>query len=257
MSDSETPDYTSSSDRLDGADPGRQRRIFVLTLVLVPIIAIATAFAVSRSGDDDVPAPPSVVAPASPIDGKESQRLPVRVTPDTGIVDSQLVTVTGSGFPANEAIAIVMCTNAAQTRGVDACDVSTSTAMNGVSTTTTSEGLLQAQYQIRRFITIAGETVDCAQGNVDPADYQHVLDTDGPFSTTTKPGGFTCIIAAAVLSDYDRSGGWPIAFEGAQLGPGAPTPTTPVITEPDPPATFVEPPDTGPGFTAPGSSQAY
>ena len=170
------------------------------------------------------------LAPGAAYDGKESKRLPVRVTPDTNIVDGQVVTVSGSGFPANADIAVITCTNAAQTLGVDVCDIMTSTGVSGVRNVTNSDGVLQVQYTVHRYITIAGQQVDCAEGNIDPADYQQVLDTDGPFSSTTMPGGFSCIIAAAVLADYDQSGGWPIAFEGAVLGAGAPTPTTPVVT---------------------------
>jgi hypothetical protein len=224
----------------------RQGAAWLLTLIMAPLLLVVAVNVFKSSdrspGTNTSNTMPTAIAPGAAYDGKQSKRLPVRVTPDTNIVDGQVVTVSGSGFPANADIAVIMCTNAAQTFGVDACDIMTSTGVSGVRNVTNSDGVLQVQYTVHRYITIAGQQVDCAKGNIDPAEYQQVLDTDGPFSSTTMPGGFSCIIAAAVLADHDQSGGWPIAFEGAQIGPGSPTPTTPVVTAAAPPPSYIEQP---------------
>jgi hypothetical protein len=237
----ETPDYTPPDSDRQGAR--RQRRFFVVALVLTPLLLVTGLFMASRGGDDDnastEESTTSTIAAASPIDGKASKLLDVRVTPDVDLVDGQQVTVTGSGFPGPGPYAILMCTNQARQQGVNACDLSTSTGYSSGLGVMGSEGTFTETYVVRRFITIAGQTVDCATGNVDPAEYARLVEEEGR-AGPVRADGFTCAIVAAMVDDYDQSGGWPIAFEGAELGLTASTPTTPVITSPP---TGAPPPD--------------
>ena len=63
------------------------------------------------------------IMPASPIDGKQSQKLPVAVRPRIDLADGQVVTVLAKGFLPGERVGVVMCVAEAALEGVDACDL--------------------------------------------------------------------------------------------------------------------------------------
>lgn len=232
MEPTDSPDYTNESDSRD--DPlRRQRWIFALTLVAVPLVLIAVAAAVSMSSSSspETTPPPTQIAPAAPTDGKASLRLPVTITPNRDLVDGQVVTISGTGFPANVDIAFATCTNASEQQGIDTCDLSTSTYMQGRKITTNRDGAFSEPYTVRRYLTVAGQPVDCGRGNLDP----------DATTVTTMPGDFTCVMGAGVLANYDISGGGPVAFAGAEFTAGI-NPTTPQIVTPPAPTPYTEEP---------------
>jgi hypothetical protein len=236
----EAPDYASDHGSPSSPTP-RQRRAFVIALVAVPLVLVITALAfgvTSRDDDDTADAPDSSteLAGLAPTDGKDSQRLPVTITPHRDLEDGQVVTVSGSGFPPNVEIAFATCTNGAETYGIDSCDLSTSTYMNGRRIVTSADGTFSEPYTVRRHLVVNGVPVDCARGNLDP---DAASPTNGP--PTTMPGDFTCVIGGGVLADYDISGGGPVSFAGAeftaginpppQTGSSSPIPTSSVTSE--------------------------
>jgi hypothetical protein len=231
----EAPDY--ASDRESPSEPStRQRRAFVIAVVAVPLVLVITVLALGPTArDDDAtndnPDTSTELAGLAPTDGKDSQRLPVTITPHRDLEDGQVVTISGSGFPPNVEIAFATCTNGAETYGIDSCDLSTSTYTNGRRIVTSTDGTFSEPYTVRRHLVVNGVPVDCARGNLDP-------DATPP---TTMPGDFTCVIGGGVLADYDISGGGPVSFAGAestaginpppQASPSTPTPTGSVPSE--------------------------
>ena len=228
----EAPDYASDRESRSEATT-RQRRAFVIALVAVPLVLVISVLALgvtSRDDDDttDTPDTSTELAGLAPTDGKDSQRLPVTITPHRDLEDGQVVTISGSGFPPNVEIAFATCTNGAETYGIDSCDLSTSTYMNGRRIVTSGDGTFSEPYTVRRHLVINGVPVDCVRGNIDP---DAVSPTNGP--TTTMPGDFTCVIGGGVLADYDISGGGPVSFAGAEFTAGVnPPPQTSPSTPP-------------------------
>lgn len=299
---------------------------FLLGCVVILLVG-AGAVVLGQRANRRVDGP--ALTPASPIDGKATKRHPVRVTPDTGLVDGQQVTVTGSEFPPNADIGVVMCTNAAATIGVDACDISTSSFLAGQQIRTTSDGTFSLQYTVRTHFRIkdpnapaptpagpSGPTVctddgvtttcsagplppatsiesftpgkdgavdmvqcevladgtkqctsspfipapdplagtmevDCLTGNVDPGQWALRVEAEGEQqAVATDPGAFTCLVAAGLITDYDESGGWPVAFEGEVfMTPPSSATTVPATTVPTTDTTAGDP--TAPSTTDP------
>jgi hypothetical protein len=147
-------------------------------------------------GSEVIPAP---IALGAPDDGKDSVGLPITVEPATGLVDGQLVTVTGSGFPAGEAVGVVMCTKEAGrdhgARGVEACNLGRFAQGDA-----DDQGVAVVRFAVQRILALDGQEVDCAS---EPA---------------------RCIIGMGLLSDYDRSGGFALGFD-----PDAPLPPPPTM----------------------------
>jgi hypothetical protein len=79
----------------------------------------------------------------------------ITATPSTGLADLQKITVAGSGFSANESVAIVQCSPTAT--GQADCDLTTLSYV-----TTDSKGAFSAQKAVRRIINVNGGSVDCA-----------------------------------------------------------------------------------------------
>jgi cell division septation protein DedD len=227
----------------DGREPslrGRARPLariaFVVLLAgaVVVVLLAGVAITVARPGRGKT-GPPGVtpapdITPEAPWDGKQSRRLPVTVTPASGIVDGQTVTITGSGFPVGKSVAAVVCTIAAGSQGVAACDVSTSSFMAGTTTIVDRDGRFTIRYPMHRRILVGGQTVDCATGNVDPDAYHQAVLQFGPMVRITTPGAFSCLVAVGAIDDYDQSGGALVAFAGETFVPfevdGVPEPTT-------------------------------
>jgi len=132
------------------------------------------------------------VMPASPIDGKESQRLPVLATTQSELVDGQVVTVLGKGFDPNERVGAVMCAAEAALEGVAACELGRNGTFDLVSCANASaEGFVHVDVVVRTQI----ETP-----------------LTGPLDCLSGPE--RCIIAIGAVGDYDRSGGTAIGFAG-------------------------------------------
>lgn len=258
--------YPTEPEEAPGA--GRNRRGWLVVAAPVVVVLIVAGFLARRpDADGGVPGPRQVSTPrpdhvvdlptGSPTDGLGTKMLPVRATPDKGLVDGQSVLVVGSGFPAHVMVGGVMCTGAAKTQGVAACDLTNI----GYNATTDAEGSFQLTFPVRRYPLINGQHVDCATGNVDPDDYAALLEREGPHPTTSNPLSRTCVIAVGEVANYDNSGGWPIAFEGETFLHGDPTTTTgtgPVASSPDPtaitPVTGADPTTTAPVASTPPST---
>ena len=195
---------------LPTAPPPPDRRGWrLVALASVPVLALAVlGLALAGGAPGDGTAPPEAVAtvvPAAAWDGKDSMMLPVTAEPHTGLVNGQTGRVTGEGFPPGEQVGIVMCTSqAAFGGGAGYCDI-----MDFTSTTVDDQGRFAADHAIRRFLDAGGVRWDCTGGNVDPVGYleARAAGTLGPDPTT-----WSCIIAAGVLTNYDISGGMPLAF---------------------------------------------
>ncbi|MEO6988861.1 MAG: hypothetical protein ABI239_09455 [Aquihabitans sp.] len=140
--------------------------------------------------------------PSSPIDGKESWRLPVQVRPQSGLVDGQTVTVYGKGFGPHESLGIVQCTAEADVDnlGVVGCELGPEDDVYSGVTYASADpaGNVIAQVVVKRYInTVSGE-VDC-------------------FETAER-----CLIGMGAISNYDQSGGAYLNFADA---PDFDTPT--------------------------------
>ncbi len=133
--------------------------------------------------------------PSSPIDGKDSWRLPVGVNPQVGLNDGDLVTIFGRGFEPDEALGVVMCSAEADTHnaGISACELGENGGYSSVQyVSADSEGTVMAQVQVRRFITTPmGGRIDCA-------------------SVAER-----CLLGMGAISNYDRSGGVYVTFSGS------------------------------------------
>ena len=193
------PRYLEAED--EATRPGlRQRSQPLIAGLAVLLLLVAAGIAVvrpssGRSGPAAVKPDPVAITPEAPWDGKQSRRLPITVTPDSGIADGQTVTITGSHFPVGKSVAAVVCTIAAGSKGVDACDIQTSSFMAGTNTTVDAAGNFTISYVMHRHIVVAGKNVDCGAGNVDPAVYHEAVVTFGPMVRITTPNAFSCLVS--------------------------------------------------------------
>ncbi len=227
----------------------RQNRVFgtvVVALLVMPLTALALVHRPAGSSQEAVPATtttvpdpsttnvpdPSVhteeslksvtLLPGGATDGKGSKGFPVDVTPFTALTDHQAVTVTGHGFPASTQLGVLMCTSeAAEGGGIDFCDISTVVYVDSDAT-----GSFSTPFNVARLFRTTAGARDCAEGNVDPAQFQAMRDAD-QHPSLRQPGAWTCIVAAGAVSDYDQSGGFPVTF-----APGPPPTLPPVPTVP-------------------------
>ncbi len=126
-------------------------------------------------------------AVGGPRDGLDSLRLPIEVTPSEGLADGQVVTVTGSQFPPNTQLGVVMCAQFPDRApaGSGNCQLSPFT-----SVTSDADGNFQAEHPVDRVFRIStGELVDCAEI------------------------AGQCLVAVGAISDYDQSGVAPVSFD--------------------------------------------
>ena len=188
--------------------PARQRgRLLAAAAVAALFIGSVAVLGDGPDGDErsrleldedgnKLPAPePGMLTPLGPNDGRDSIQLPITVEPNVDLADGDKVTVTGPGFVPGERVGIVQCASEAgegngaaqeQRAGIDACN-----SGSVEYATADDEGVATGTFVVRRVLTtsVTG-TVDCA------------LDAQ------------RCIVAMGALSDYDRSGGYGIAFRG-------------------------------------------
>lgn len=135
--------------------------------------------------------------PSSPIDGKESWRLPVIAQPQTDLDDGDTVTVYGRGWAPHEYLGIVQCSSEADTSGAGAegCELSSpdGQTFDGVTyANADADGNVVAEVVVRRSITTPlGGPIDCTSA------------------------AERCLIGIGAVSDYDKSGGAYIGFAGA------------------------------------------
>ncbi len=180
------------------------------------------------------------VAPMEPGGPFHSKRLPVQVTPNKGLHDGDTVTVTASGFEPGATVAIIECNGSAVNVGIEACDIDTSTFINGPDITADAQGNVTATYAITRNINTPQDgPLDCATGNVDPDAYLAGIAADPSRANLTDAGYFSCTVVVADVEDYTQSGGSPIAFEGAifrrlpwEIEPVAAAPAKPIAAQP-------------------------
>jgi hypothetical protein len=287
----------------DGTTPTRPRHLAwmvtsgAVVLVLVVGAVLITKGARTGGGPAQVDGPITEVAPAAPWDGKASMRLPVTITPNRDLVDGQEVTVSASGFPPHADLGVLMCTNAAAFGGISACDISTaSSSVSGTPVVADAQGNVTTTYRVRtRFTVMApqpvsapvtsmvrdggveavigsvpatpAQAVDCTDGDIDPDVWPSVV----PKDPSQDPGGFTCIVAIGMITDYDKSGGAAVGFSGsvfkaidtttttaptdpASTAPGAPLPSTAPTAPPAPGQTTPTSAGPQPPVTRPSSS---
>lgn len=262
----------------DDAPGGRRRTLAWLTasLLAVAVLAGAAVLTVGRErGATSDPDGSRTIEQgyAAPWDGKASLRLPVTVAPNRDLVDGQEVTVSGSGFPPGADLGVIMCTSEAAFAGIQACDINTAlSSLKGFPVTADAQGNVSTPYRVSTRISVpAGNpltsaavtpptsiiqdggsitigataapsaTIDCTTGDIDPDVWPAVI----PPSPTADPGGFTCIVAVGMVSDYDKSGGAAVAFEGATFRT-IETTTTTTATDEEPGALTSEPPGGNP-----------
>lgn len=117
--------------------------------------------------------------------GTRSQRLPVTVTPRTGLDGGQAVRVTSTAFGAHSVVGVAVCLRTADTerKGLDACDT-----RSGSRYAVDGAGRLDARFTIPRTITVGARTYDCAGR------------------------ARRCLVVAADADDFDRSGGQTVSF---------------------------------------------
>ena len=114
-----------------------------MSLVAVGAALAVSAFGVASSGAA-TGSPPNATA-ALPV---------VKVSPSTGLVDLQKVTVTGSGFSVNVQIGTVECRPGAT--GEADCDLGTL-----VYVQSDQHGKFTLSRYVRRLISVGGKTIDC------------------------------------------------------------------------------------------------
>lgn len=121
----------------------------------------------------------------NPGTGRDSQRVDVAVEPTEGLVDGSTVFVTSEAFAPHQVVSIGLCLEEAATEreGSEACDTD-----GGQRFAVDAEGTLTAVVAVPRVITVGGEAHDCAAAPE------------------------RCLLVAADASDYDVSGGEPLAF---------------------------------------------
>lgn len=200
----------------------RQARIATLALVAVAGVLAALVVtgggpaskdgtnsrevAVNRQGPDTGDQEILEQLPASPIDGKQSWRLPVLAEPQSGVHDGQVIKVYGRGFDPQERLGIVHCSSEADVAnaGVDACDLGGSSYESVQYANAAPDGTVVVEVTVHRFIeTPRDGRVDCASA----------------FER--------CIIGVGALANYDRSGGTYIQFADAPPAPEAAVTVTP------------------------------
>lgn len=195
---------------LDDERPTRSgRRLLAVNLAILAVLLLIGYLVLRDRTDDERVTEPSVpassstttptvdellaIVPASPIDGKESWRLPVVATPRVAVSDGQVVTVLGKGFLPGESIGAVMCASESGIEGVAACDLGTNGTFDHVTYTDASpEGFVAVDVALRQMI---------------------VTPSTGPIDCASAPE--RCLVALGAVSDYDRSGGTFVDFAGA------------------------------------------
>jgi hypothetical protein len=212
-------DYVGPTLRGGSARSRRLAAALGIAVVLAGTLLAAIGADASRSTDGGQPAPAAVQQAQAQWDGKGSQRLPVKVAPDVGLLNGQVVRVKGAGFPAGASVAAVMCTMAAGSQGIEACDIGTSSYLAGTMTIADPDGQFTIDYPVRRFIQVGGKTVDCLTANVDPVAYGLAVAVSGPWTSITTKGAFSCLVAAGMINDYDVSGGALVALAGETFLP--------------------------------------
>lgn len=134
--------------------------------------------------------------PSSPIDGKQSWKLPVVAAPQQGLRDGETISVIGRGFEPGELVGVVFCSSEADTEvaGIDACELGTNGGVDLVAARVNAdkEGIAVAEVKVKRFITTPKYgRVDC----------QSVAER--------------CLVGMGAVSNYDRSGGSYLLFDGS------------------------------------------
>jgi len=175
--------------------PARRSPSWARAAAVLAVVALAAGgLALAMGGDDgervavdhEVDLDPRPLTLLGPRDGKDSMQLPVTASPDRGVVDGDIVTVTGSGFAPGETVGIVQCAVEARDlrAGVDACDIARPTPV-----TADADGVATGTFRVSRILTtpLTG-TIDCASSER------------------------RCGLGVGAISDYDRAGGVWIQF---------------------------------------------
>ncbi|MCU1453401.1 MAG: hypothetical protein JWN46_1547 [Acidimicrobiales bacterium] len=181
-----------------------------------------------------------------------SARLPVTVTPDSGLHDGQQVAVTATGLAKGAAVETLICDGRFLTDGFGACDFGGTTLRQlrrrisaaGSAWHVRGRGL-DASGRYTGTIDVvqtivqddSGASFDCRNGNVDPVAFAKL--SAQAQADVLKPGsGYrTCVVVVDDSNRDAQSGLAPIAFAGAvfkELPGAATTPDAP--TRPAPPA---------------------
>ncbi len=192
---------------------GIQRRRTVHSLVLsvgltLAVVAVAGALLalslVTSDGLDDETALDSGRSaadlavlgdlPRTPIDGRDSWRLPVVARPLADLAHGDTIRVYGTGFEPGELVGVVMCAREAESQGAAGCMLGTEDSAFAYVTSANAydDGTVVQDFQVRRHITT-------------PA--------TGPVDCTSEAE--RCLVAIGAANNYDRSGGTYVDFAGA------------------------------------------
>lgn len=159
--------------------------IFAALVLLIGLVVVAQDPGADDPVDaDDVALDLEAPAVAGPRDGLESRRHPITVTPAEGLADGQTVTVSGSNFPPNRSLGVVMCSplGPSPIGGVDNCQISPYTPV-----ASDAQGNFTAEFPVRRYISLSNGVHDCA-------------------APPPEGAAHTCAVAVGAIDDYDESG---------------------------------------------------
>ena len=200
-------DLNGDPARIEARRGRRSRVIFAATTMMFVLLLVGLIAVTATRGDGDKPGEQVAVdiQPiefSGPYDGLESVGHPVVAEPDVSLIDSQTVSVTGSGFPANVTIAGTQCWLGSAPGSADGCDLG-----NIVTGATDGEGSFRVDFVVRRHISTANGSYDCATGGLEES----------------------CIVGFADVNDYDQSGRGRIFFDPATPGEVPPL----LVLEPD------------------------
>jgi hypothetical protein len=147
-------------------------------------VAIAAVVLVVAAGLPALPASAGVSTPAAAA---------LTVTPNTLLLNNQLITAAGTGYPGGTQIGIVQCKT--DPGGPQGCDLSTLDYV-----ISDGAGAFSVGYQVKRVIRVGTDSIDCATAGA-------------------------CIVGAGVVPD-----GVPAANAAIQFDPSQPLPPPPSLT---------------------------
>lgn len=184
----------------------RERLLLLVGLVVLVVAGVVIASSVGGTSDDpptdatpdttpedvpdDGPAPEVANDAAGPLDGLESLRLDIEVTPSVGLVDGQEVEVTGVGFDPGASVVIIQCWIADQSATRDDCDLG-SLAVSSAG----EQGSFSTSVVVHQLLDTTNGVRDCAVG--------------------TEAVG--CRVSVANTHDLDQSGAASVSFVGEDL----------------------------------------
>ncbi len=121
-----------------------KRKLQVAGAVLGMAVALAACSTSSSSGTTTTTqAAGTTTTTAAPTTTTTKPAQSITITPNTGLTNNQVVTITGTGYPANESLGITECANKGAQTGAGDCN------LGGIKiTTATAAGTVSAHYPV-------------------------------------------------------------------------------------------------------------